>query len=170
MITFLTNGNEIHFKADESLYWEVVADWDYYSHWGLFQAGLSQDMTLVSLEYLEGVEDYIGVFADFYAEKSLADVLAVEDLTVTFVGVEYLLDSDDPEDLPGFDTMINTQLTPENGETILLSEEIVVYVEGDDGIFQVGEVADIQGDAYDYVEFYDTDGDLVYDIVIVWLI
>lgn len=167
-ITMLIDGEEAVFEASEYLFGEVLDDWFHYSHWGLFQAGFTEDMILVSLEYLEGVEDYIGIFADYYADKTLADVLSVEGLTVTLVGVEYMLDSDDPEDLPGFDTMINTQLTPENGETIQLAEGVVVYVEGEDGLFRLGEVADIQGDAYDYVEFYDIEGDFVYDIVIVW--
>ena len=81
-----------------------------------------------------------------------------------------MLESDDPDALAGFDTIINTQLTPANGETIQLSDEVVVYVEGEDGLFQVGDVEAAMGEAYDYVELYDLDGDLIYDMVIVWLI
>ncbi|MEN1760727.1 copper amine oxidase N-terminal domain-containing protein [Anoxynatronum sibiricum] len=169
-ITLLVKGEEMTFEAHPSTYWDVVEDWDYYSHWGLFHAGFSEEMTLVSLEYLEGVEEYIGIFADYEDAKTLADVLALEGNLLTFIGVEHLLDSDDPDALAGFDTIINTQLTPANGETIQLSDDVVVYVEGEDGLFQVGDVEAAMGEAYDYVELYDLDGDLIYDMVIVWLI
>ncbi|SMP57170.1 Copper amine oxidase N-terminal domain-containing protein [Anoxynatronum buryatiense] len=170
VITLLVNGEEETYEVHPTTYWDVVEDWDYYSHWGLFQAGFSDEMILVSLEYLEGVAEYVGIFADYEDEKTLADVLALEGNLLTFIGVEHLLDSDDPDALAGFDTIINTQLTPANGETIQLSDDVVVYVEGEDGLFQVGDPEAMVGDAYDYVELYDIDGDLVYDIVIVWLI
>ena len=170
LVGMLVDGKFISYPAAETLAAQVQEDWDHYSHWGLYQAGFNAAGTMVSLEYGEGVADIVGIFADYYTERTLADVLLVEGNTVTLMGVEYLLDSDDPEDLPGFSTEINDQLTPANGEIIQLSEDVVVYVEGEDGLFTLGTIELIDGDAFDYVEFYDVDGDLVYDIVIVWLI
>jgi hypothetical protein len=169
-VTMLIDGMPVTYPVESSLFTDIVESWDHYSHWGLYEAGLDPDGRLISLEYGEGVADIIGIFADYYTERTLADVLSADGTTVTLIGVEYLLDSDDPDDLPGFSTEINSNLTPANNETIELSANVQIYVEGEDGLFTVGSLSQIDGDSYDYIEFYDINGDLVYDIVIIWLI
>ncbi|SDL01233.1 copper amine oxidase N-terminal domain-containing protein [Natronincola ferrireducens] len=169
-VSMLINGGLTVYPTEEILFVDVVESWDHYSHWGLYEAGVDAEGIMVTIEYGEGVVDTVGIFADFYTDKTLADVLSVEGNTITLIGVEYFLDSDDPDDLPGFSTNVNENLTPANGENIQLANDVLVYVEGEDGLFVVGDVSMIQSNLYDYVEFYDVDGDLIYDIVIVWLI
>ena len=169
-IGLLVNGELVRFEADLGLFENVIDEWDHYSHWGLYEAGFDESDRMVYLEYGEGVADITGVFADFYSEKTLADVLNVDGNIVMFTNVDGLLNSDDPDDLPGFSTMINDQLIPANDDIIRVSENAVVYVEGADGIFINGTLDLINSSSYDYVEFYDIEGDLVYDIVIIWLI
>ena len=169
-IGLLVNGELVRFEADLRLFENVIEEWDHYSHWGLYEAGLDESDRVVYLEYGEGVADITGIFADFYSEKTLADVLNVDGNIVMFTNVDGLLNSDDPDDLPGFSTMINDQLIPANGDIIRVSENAVAYVEGADGIFIKGSLDLINSSNYDYVEFYDIEGDLVYDIVIIWLI
>ncbi|MDZ4132809.1 MAG: hypothetical protein U1E11_06690 [Dethiobacteria bacterium] len=169
-VSMLVDGNPIDLMVEEALYLLVVEDWDHYSHWGLYQAVFDADGYVISLEYGEGVEDIIGIFADYYAEKEMPDVISFADNTVTIISIEYLLDSDDPDDLPGFSTIINDNLTPAVGESFTISTDVIVYVEGEDGLFMNGNTSLISAPGYDFVEFYDVDGDLVYDIVIVWLV
>ncbi len=169
-ITMLVDGSPKELPLVADLYPLVVTDWDHYSHWGLYQAEFNSEGLVFSLEYGLGVEDIIGIFADYYDEKEMPDVIAVDGNTVTIISIDYLLDSDDPDDLPGFSTEINESLTPAVGESFTLSPSVIVYVEGPDGLFYTGDVSYIDAPGYDYVEFYDVDGDLIYDIVIVWLV
>ncbi|SMP48798.1 copper amine oxidase N-terminal domain-containing protein [Anoxynatronum buryatiense] len=169
-IVLLVDGETERFEATSDLLETVIDEWDHYSHWGLYEAEFDEFDRVVTLEYGEGVADIIGIFADFYTEKTLADVLDSDGNHIMLISVDNLLNSDDPEDLPGFSTIINNQLTPADGDIIILSENVVVYVEGDDGIFVTGNVDMIDDHLYDYVELYDIDGDLIYDIVVIWLI
>ena len=169
-VTMLVDGVPVDYPVTKEMYEGLVTNWEEYSHWGLYQAQFNADGAVSSLEYGDGVVDIIGIYADKYAKKELPDVLAFADDTVTFVNVDNLLDSDDPEDLPGFSTEVNESLTPANGESFVLSPEAMVYVEGADGLFMRGDTGYITGAGYDYVEFYDIEGDGVYDIVIVWLV
>jgi len=169
-VTMLVGGEAVDYAVTEEMYEGLVANWEEYSHWGLYQAEFNDEGAVNSLEYGAGVVDIIGIYADKYAKKELPDVISFADDTVTFTNVELLLDSDDPDDLPGFSTEVNEDLTPANGESFAVSPEAVVYVEGSDGLFMTGDTGYINGAGYDYIEFYDIDGDGVYDIVIVWLV
>ncbi|WP_343184662.1 copper amine oxidase N-terminal domain-containing protein [Anoxynatronum sibiricum] len=170
LIALLVDGELFKYEADFDLFETVIEEWDHYSHWGLYEAGFDDYDRVVTLEYGEGVADIVGIFADYYAEKTLADIFEIDGNIVTLTSIDDLLNSEDPDDLPGFSTIMNDQLTPANGDVMMLSEEVVVYVEGDDGIFFTGTIDMIGLSFYDYVELYDTDGDLIYDIVILWLI
>ncbi len=170
VVTMLVDGKPVELPVTADLLAMVVEEWDHYSHWGLYQAEFDSEGVVFSLEYGLGVADIIGIFADYYAEKEMPDVIAVDGNTVTIISVDYLLDSDDPDDLPGFSTEINENLTPAVGESFELSPDMIVYVEGPDGLFFTGDSSYIDAPGHDYVEFYDVDGDLIYDIVIVWLV
>ncbi len=170
LITMLIDGNEEELPISEDLYANVVEEWEHYSHWGLYQATFDAEGVVTGLEYGMGVADIIGIFSDYYSDKELSDVIEVEANTVTIISTDYLLDSDDPDDLPGFSTEVNDSLTPAVGESFELSDYVIVYVEGSDGLFFTGDTSYIDSPGYDYVEFYDVDGNFLYDIVVVWLV